>query len=138
MQTALIKLCIIVVSIALTACSTTHEAATSSTVESATAEKAVPTTPVVAKASDQNTIPETNLSKTSASGELIGGSIEKMMDADDKIRMSRNPSESKKELNTHGIFQPKVEKKPERDPEIDYSKEDPMYFFPGNRPCRIL
>ena len=89
MQKALLKLFIIALGVALTACSTTHEGTSGAQVETVSAEQRASTTPVVSQASDQNTIPETNLSKTPVTGELIGGSIEKMMDADDKIRMSR-------------------------------------------------
>ena len=87
MQNVLIKLFLIVITVTLAACSTTHDTI-SSVGDADTTQKKTVHKPA-AQASDQNTIHEVNLGKTSASGELIGGSIEKMMDADDKLRMSR-------------------------------------------------
>lgn len=86
MQKIFIKLFLVVISATLAACSTTHESI-SSVGESHTKHEKKHTT--TSQAGDQGTIHEVSLGKTPAGGELIGGSIEKMMDSDDKVRMSR-------------------------------------------------
>lgn len=96
MKKALLKVLLIIVGIHLAACSFTKS-------KHVTVSDATPSSPVVADASttttksttpaakptDQNTLQELNLSPEQTNTALIGGSVEKSMDQNDKIKMSR-------------------------------------------------
>lgn len=92
MKKALVKMLLIMTGISLTACTTippggnTVETTQAEVTKTKTAEEttAKPAAPV-----DQGTLHEVNLGKTSVNAELIGGSIEKSMDQDDKVKLSR-------------------------------------------------
>jgi surface antigen len=79
-------------SVGLTACTTispsgnTVETTQSETAKTKNAQEAAATP---AAPADQGTLHEVNLDKTSVNAELIGGSIEKSMDQDDKTKLSR-------------------------------------------------
>lgn len=92
MQKALVKMLLIIAGISLTACSTMPPSETTVTTrqpESIKSQSAQETSTKPATPTDQATLHEVNLDKTSVNAELIGGSIEKSMDQDDKTKLSR-------------------------------------------------
>lgn len=88
MQKAFVKLLFILISVSLSACSTSPDNSAVQTsqinkMQQASAGANASTPP------DQNTIHDLKLAKANVNAALIGGSIEKTMDADDKVKMSR-------------------------------------------------
>lgn len=98
MKNILTKISLLCASLTLTACSLTmdnentiqntkkHPVTVENVQESS---KQTPAATPTSEPNDQNTLQKVNLGASAASNEPIGGSIEKSMDSDDKIKMSR-------------------------------------------------
>lgn len=92
MKPALMKALLLSASLLLTACSSITESPTHKPATVETAQESIRNAPssqtVTEEPNDQNTLQSVNLGATTSDAP-VGGSIEKSMDPDDKIKMSR-------------------------------------------------